>query len=87
MDETKIIRKCCACGCNKSRDELIKVTVNLKTSEVKILPDSMFMGRSVYLCKDLNCLEKAFKKGRIHRLLKIKPDETLKEKIRAVLEE
>ena len=74
MDEQKIIRKCTACSKELSRDKLIKITVN------------NFFGRSAYICKDIDCIEKAFKKGRIFKILKIKQDETLKEKIRAVLE-
>lgn len=85
MDEENIIRKCAACGAQKSRNELIKITVNIK-KELQIMPDSKFFGRSVYICKNEECIEKAFKKGRIYKFLKIKPDETLKEKIRAVLE-
>lgn len=46
----------------------------------------MFFGRSLYVCADPACVENAFKKGRIYKLLKIKPDESLKEKIRAVLD-
>ena len=76
MDEQKIIRKCTACSKELSRDKLIKITVN-NQKEVEIMPDSKFFGRSAYICKDI---------GRIFKILKIKQDETLKEKIRAVLE-
>ena len=85
MDEQKIIRKCTACSKELSRDKFIKITVN-NQKEVEIMPDSKFFGRSAYICKDIDCIEKAFKKGRIFKILKIKQDETLKEKIRAVLE-
>lgn len=86
MDESKIIRKCTSCSKAKSRDDLIKITVNKNTNEVKVSPDSKFVGRSCYVCKDIGCIDNAFKKGRIYKILKIKPDDTLKEKIRAVLE-
>lgn len=85
MDESNIIRKCAACGTKKSRNAFIKITVN-KNKELRIMPDSHFFGRSVYLCKDSGCIEKVFKKGRLYKILKIKPDETLEEKIRTVLE-
>ena len=67
-------------------NELIKITVNKSTKELRISPSSNFVGRSLYICKNFSCIDTAFKKGRIYKILKIKPDETFKEKIRAVLE-
>lgn len=78
MDEEKIIRKCCACNEKKSRNELIKITLNSKTKELKVSPSSTFFGRSVYICANQDCVEKAFKKGRINKLLKTKTDENFK---------
>lgn len=86
MDESKIFRKCIACNQLKSREDLIKITVNKSTQEIKVSPDSKFVGRSCYICDDVSCIEAAFKKGRFYKILKIKPDDSLKEKIRAVLE-
>lgn len=85
MDETRIIRKCIACNTLKSRNDLIKITTN-KLGEIKIMPDSKFAGRSVYVCKNEDCLKSAFKKGKLYKILKIKPDEIIEQKIRAVLE-
>lgn len=89
MDEEKIIRKCVACNSLKSRKELIKITVkkNNTGSDIMINPDSKFFGRSAYICRDKTCIDNAFKKGRFFKILKIKPDDSIKEKIRAVLEE
>lgn len=86
MDETKIKRKCIACNSIKARTELIKITRNNSTGEVKIQPNSYFMGRSTYICKNEECITKALKKRRIFKILKIKQDESIEEKIRAVLE-
>lgn len=86
MDETKVFRKCTACGSSKPRAELLKITVNKTTHEIRIAPSYDFVGRSAYICTDLICLDAAFKKGRLFKILKIKPDDSLKEKIRAVLE-
>lgn len=86
MDETKVFRKCAACGSLKPRADLLKVTVNKTTNEIRITPSYDFVGRSAYVCKDLICIDAAFKKGRLFKILKIKPDDALKEKIRAVLE-
>lgn len=85
MNEKKIIRKCAACNTLKSRDNFIKITVN-KSKEIKIMPDSKFFGRSVYICKNNDCIKNILKKGRIYKLLRIKPDTISEEKIRTVLE-
>ena len=89
MDEEKIIRKCVACNSLKSRNELVKITVkkNDSGSEIMVNPDTKFFGRSVYICRNKACIDNAFKKGRLFKILKIKPDDSIKEKIRAVLEE
>lgn len=87
IEKREINRKCCACNVLKSRDELLRITVHSQTKEVRVNPDSKFCGRSAYLCYNLKCRDSAFKKNRIFKLLKIKPDDTLAEKIRTVLEE
>lgn len=86
MDEKNIIRKCAACSALKPRSELIKITLNKSCGEVRVMPESDFFGRSVYLCRNIDCVNAAFKKNKIFRILKIKIQETLEEKIRAVLE-
>lgn len=86
MKENEIYRKCIACNQIKTRDTLIKITRQKTTGEIKINPDSKFFGRSVYICKNEECVNNAFKKGKIFKILKIKDNEILKEKIRAVLE-
>lgn len=83
---TKIqIRKCCGCNNEYDRKNLIKITRN-QNGEIQVMPDSHFTGRSVYICKNNECIKNAFKKGRLFKILKSKQNETLEEKIRAVLE-
>ena len=86
MDESKIIRKCIACNFLKPRGSLIKITKHFKTNEICVEPNSCFFGRSCYICRDCECIENAFKKKRIFKILKINDNNELKEKIRAVLE-
>ena len=85
MKESFVERKCIVCNKITSRDELIKVTKN-KDNVVCVMPNSRFFGRSAYICKTSECVEKAFKKDKLFKLLKISPNDSLKEKIRAVLE-
>lgn len=64
------IRKCISCGELKNRSELIKITKEHDSGKVVIEPDSKIFGRSVYLCYNQNCIDNAFKKNRINKVLK-----------------
>ncbi len=86
MQDNEIYRKCIACNQIKTRDTLIKITKKKSGGEIKVNPDSQFFGRSIYICKNEECVNNAFKKGKIFKILKIKDDDLLKEKIRAVLD-
>ncbi len=85
MQEDQIYRKCIACNQLTPRSQLVKITKNKTTGEIKINPDSKFFGRSAYICKNDECINNAFKKGKLFKILHISQDDTLKEKIRAVL--
>lgn len=82
----EIMRRCIACGEVKKRNELIKITRHFQSGEIEVQPDSKFFGKSLYVCSTKNCVSLAFKKNKIFKLLKIKPNETLIEKINTVLE-
>ena len=83
---TKNIRKCIACNEQKNVEDLIKITFNKTRNEIRVMPDSHFFGRSSYICYNRECVENAFKKGKLFKTLRTKPDENLKEKIRTVLD-
>lgn len=72
-------RKCAGCGVIKDRNEMIKIT-NVH-GELVVNPDSKKFGRSVYLCYNNACIEKAFKKNKISRCLKISIPQELKGKL------
>ena len=63
-------RKCIACGEIKSRSELIKITKEHTSGDIVVLPDSKTFGRSVYLCYNENCINNAFKKNKLNKMLK-----------------
>ena len=69
MDKNKQ-RKCVGCGELKPRSDLIKLTKNHTNNEVILNPNSLIFGRSAYLCYNQNCIENAFKKNKINRVLK-----------------
>ena len=72
-------RKCVGCGKIKDRQELIKIT---KTNDgIFVNPDNKKFGRSAYLCYNNACIEAAFKKNKIARVLKTSISEDLKGKL------
>ena len=64
------VRKCIGCGGLKPQKQLIKITRDFKTGNAVINPDSLTFGRSVYLCYNQSCIEKALKKSKINKALK-----------------
>lgn len=62
-------RKCQACCKIQNRDELIKI-VKLNNGELKINPNSKELGRSLYVCRNLECIKILIKKKRIKTALK-----------------
>lgn len=67
---TDVKRKCVGCNQMKNREEMIKITRRNTDGEVVINPDSKTFGRSAYLCYNQNCIDNAFKKNRINKILK-----------------
>ena len=63
-------RRCVSCWQIKDRKDLIKITADHKCDNVIINPDSVTFGRSVYLCYNNACIEKAFKKDKLAKHLK-----------------
>lgn len=72
-------RKCAGCGKIIDRNELIKIT-NVQ-GELVVNPDSKKFGRSVYLCYNNACIENAFKKNKISKILKTSVPQDLKGKL------
>jgi predicted RNA-binding protein YlxR (DUF448 family) len=63
-------RKCVGCGEIKNRDELIKITKEHATDSIVINGNSKIFGRSAYLCYNKSCIENAFKKNKLQKILK-----------------
>ena len=63
-----VLRKCCACGKIVNRNELIKILKEHKTGKIIINPNNKQFGRSMYLCKNEECLKTAIKKKRLKHL-------------------
>ncbi len=69
-------RRCAGCWQIKDRNDLIKIT-NSKDGVV-VNPDSFTFGRSAYLCYNNSCIELAFKKNKLSKILKVSVPNELK---------
>ncbi|WP_300410561.1 YlxR family protein [Lagierella sp.] len=81
------MRKCVACGNNKPKGDLLRIVKN-KEEGIIIDPSGKKNGRGAYICKDINCLEKAIKNKKIcHALNTEISEETYKEISNYVMED
>lgn len=74
--KNQVERMCISCRKLKNRDELIKIT--LMKDDIYINGNSRIFGRSVYVCKCLDCLNLFLKKKGIKRGLKLSCDALIK---------
>lgn len=75
MQEIK--RKCLACNKVTTRENLIKIT-RLKEGTLKINPTSKEIGRSVYVCKNSQCIKEFIKRKKLRALKSDSQSEILK---------
>lgn len=76
-----INRKCVGCGQIKDRKDLIKITVQSPHGDIIVNGGSKIFGRSAYLCYNSTCIEHAFKKDRLKKVLKASVPKELKGKL------
>lgn len=81
----EILRKCQGCLKLINRDELIKIT-KLSNGELVINPNSKELGRSVYVCKNAQCIKQFIKKKKLKTALK-SSNMSENEKIEIILKE
>lgn len=62
-------RICQSCKKEKLRSELFKIT-KLKDGSLKLNPSSNELGRSAYVCKNIDCVNMFIKKKRMKNALK-----------------
>ncbi len=67
--QKETIRKCQGCLKLINRNELIKIT-KLQDGKIKINPTDKELGRSVYVCKNAECIKLFIKKKRLKTALK-----------------
>ena len=78
------LRMCTGCMEMKPKKELIRV--KSPEGEVSVDLTGKKSGRGAYICKDKECLEKAFKAKRLSRNLDIAIDEVIYNRLREEIE-
>lgn len=78
-------RKCIGCLKTFDRNEMFKIMKKYDSGEIVLSPSNKDFGRSVYICKNKNCIDNAFKKGKINRLLKNFHSDKLKTELEKAL--
>ena len=74
-------RKCIGCGQLKDTKELIKITKENVHGDIVINHSNKIFGRSAYICYNKSCIEAAFKKNKISKVLRASVPEDLKGKL------
>ncbi len=82
----KFLRRCISCFEFKEKKQMIRVMKEHSCGDIIVQPTNNRFGRSLYICKNIDCINNAFKKMKIFKILKIGKDNILEEKIRTVLE-
>ncbi|MGL4741104.1 MAG: RNase P modulator RnpM [Sarcina sp.] len=80
------MRMCNGCLEMKPKKELIRV-VKDKENNIAVDLTGKMAGRGAYICKDIECLQKAFKAKRLNKNLSSNIDETVYERLRAEINE
>lgn len=75
------LRMCTGCSEMKPKKELVRV-VRSKEGEVSIDLTGKKPGRGAYVCKNIECLEKAFKTKRLDRNLEVSIGEEVYARLR-----
>ncbi|WP_392486427.1 RNase P modulator RnpM [Haloimpatiens sp. FM7315] len=78
-------RMCTGCMEMKPKKELIRVVKN-EQGEISVDVTGKKPGRGAYICKNVNCLEKAFKTKKLEKNLNIKIVEEIYDKLREEIE-
>ncbi|MBN2285316.1 MAG: YlxR family protein [Tissierellales bacterium] len=79
------MRKCLGCGESFPKKELIRVVKN-KDGEIFIDLKGKANGRGAYICKRLECYEKAYKTKRLNKAFECEISDDVYQEMRKVLE-
>lgn len=86
MNAKKIpMRQCSGCGQMKEKKQLIRV-IKTNTDEILLDDTGRKNGRGAYICKSLECFNKAIKNHGFERSLKVKIPQEIYEQLKEELE-
>lgn len=71
-ENKELLRKCVGCQRKFERTSLIRIMFEASSKNILINPDKKHYGRSVYLCRNDECLKNALKKNKLSKALKKK---------------
>lgn len=77
-------RTCIGCNSIKPKKELVRI-VKDKDGNISLDMTGRASGRGAYLCKDIQCLEKAIKTKKLERVFETKITEEIYESLRGVM--
>lgn len=77
-------RTCIGCNEKKEKNKLIRI-VKDQEGNINVDLTGKANGRGAYICKNIECLEKAMKTKRLERSLKTKIDLQIYESLRGVI--
>lgn len=77
-------RTCIGCNEKKEKNELIRIVKN-QEGNIEVDLTGKANGRGAYICKNIECLEKAIKTKKLERSLKTKVDLQIYESLRGVI--
>ena len=77
-------RMCISCREKKDKKKLMRIVCN-KNGEINVDINGKHEGRGAYICKDINCLEKAIKTNSLERAIKTKINKDFYNKLRGVI--
>ena len=82
--KSKPQRTCMGCFKKKDKNDLIRIVKN-KQEEVFIDTTGKAQGRGIYICDDINCLEKLKKNNKLEQVLHAKISKDIYENLRGVI--
>lgn len=77
-------RTCIGCNEKKEKKDLIRIVKDQK-GNIRVDISGKANGRGAYICKNIECLEKAIKTKKLGRSLKTKIDSQIYESLRGVI--
>lgn len=77
-------RTCVGCMNKKNKNELIRIVKN-KQNEILIDKTGRLDGRGIYICDNIECLEKAIKSKRLERTFETQISEKIYNDLRGVI--